>query len=367
MRFQVSRAQLLDAVTLVSTVVPPRSIKPILQNVRLLVDPVGVTLLATDLEVAVRYRLEVGQVTEGGDLLLPVNKLVGILRESVSDTVTVEASERSVNVRAGKSHFRILSEDPDEFPGIPSFTDEGSFSVDREAFRTLIRKTSFAAAREKSRYAFNGVRLEVEGDKLRMIGTDGKKMAVKTVTLDSPAVVERPPVIPIKGLSTMERVLSSEDPKVRLLVDDKQVIMRSGRAEVATRLVEGAFPRYENVIPKETPLRITIEKEALARAFRQAAVLTNEESKAVRMTIEDGQLVLSSRAADVGESKIEEPIQYEGEVISTAFNPDYVLEGLKVMDAEQVKFCCSGKDTPARIDGEENYIFIVMPVTLRSG
>lgn len=367
MKFTGSRQRLLDALTMVGSVVAPRSIKPILQNLRIVVDPGGATLLTTDLEVAIRCRVELPRVDEGGDLLLPVARLQGILRESDGEEVRVETEDRVVRISCGNGTFKMASDEPDDFPVVPSFEDQRALRMDRDPFRTLIRKTAFAAAKEKSRYAFNGVRFEVEGEEARMIATDGKRMAVKTVGIENPHALKIAQIIPTKGLQAFERALSENDPHVRIHFEDKQVMVRTGHTEVSSRLVEGNFPRYQSVIPKETALTATFPRQELAAAVRRAGILTNEESRAVRFSFEDGKLVLTSRAMDVGEARVELQSQFEGPPISVAFNPDFVVEGLKTIEADTITVRLSGKDTPARIDGEENYIYVVMPVTLRSG
>jgi DNA polymerase-3 subunit beta len=144
-------------------------------------------------------------------------------------------------------------------------------------------------------------------------------------------------------------------------------MIRTGRAEVSSRLVEGAFPRYQSVIPKETVLTASFPKDDLILALKQAANMTSEESRAVRLSFEEGKLVLTARAMDVGEARVEMACAYEGQPIPVAFNPDFLVEGLRVLDAETITIKISGKDTPARIDGEENFVYVVMPVTLRSG
>ena len=367
MKFRGKRQTLLEAFTIVGSVVAPRSIKPILQNLRLVVDPGGATLLATDLEVAIRYRVELEEVEESGDVLLPVQRLLGIFREADGEDVSFVSDDRALKIACGNGVFKVLCEDPEEFPQIPEFKEDKAFVLDREPFRLLIRKTTFATAREKTRYAFNGVRFEVEGDVARMVATDGKRMAVKTVGIDNPSDISAGHIIPTKGLQTFDRVLSDEDPKVRINLEERQVMVRAGNAEVSSRLVEGAFPRYDAVIPKETVLTAEFQREDLLSALRQAAILTNDESRSVRMSFTEDSLVLTSRAMDVGEARVELTTEVNGESPDVAFNPDFLVEGIKVMDAERLKISISGKDTPARIDGEDNFVYVVMPVTLRSG
>lgn len=367
MKFTGNRERLLEAFNVVASVVSPRAIKPILQNVRLVVGADGLLMMATDLEVAIRYRSPLEVVEEGGDIVAPVAKLHGILRETNAEKVTVSSDDRKIVVRCGNSRFTLQGEDPEEFPVIPAFEDQKSLPVPRDAFRAMVRKTHFAAAKERSRFAFNGVRLQIDGnDELRMIATDGKRMAVKMCPVDNPDKIVAGHIIPTKGLLTFERVVTDEDAVVRVAVDEKQVMIKTTRAEVSSRLVEGAFPRYEAVIPKETPLSASFKRDVLVSMLRQAKLFTNEESRSVRVAFEEGRMVLTARAMDVGEARVEIETVVEGTPVETAFNPDFLIEGLNATDAENVTLRLSGRDTPARIDGEENYVYVVMPVTVRS-
>ncbi|HYC77948.1 MAG TPA: DNA polymerase III subunit beta [Planctomycetota bacterium] len=366
MKFTGNRERLLEAFNVVGSVVSPRAIKPILQNLRMVVGPEGALLLATDLEVALRYRVPLDVVEEGGDVVIPVGRVQGILRESTADRIVFTSDDRNVQIVAGNGRFRIQGEDPEEFPVIPAFEDQKALAIPREAFRAMVRKTHFAAARERSRFAFNGVRLQVDGDEVRMIATDGKRMAVKMTPVDNPEKIAAGHIIPTKGLLTFEKVVTDDDPVVRVSVDDRQVMIKTQRAEVSSRLVEGAFPRYETVIPKETPLSASFPRETLLRAMRQAKLLTNEESRSVRLSFDDGKMVISARAMDVGDARVELETTVEGTPVETAFNPDFMIEGLSAMDGDKVVLRISGRDTPALLDGEKDYQYVVMPVTVRS-
>lgn len=366
MRFTANRQRLLDAVNVVGSVTGPKAVRPVLQNLRLVVDTTGATLLATDLEVAIRYRVELLAVEEVGDILLPVARLSSILRECSADGVTFSLDDRSARITCGNATFRINGENPDEFPVIPGFDEEKALTIERDTFSTLIRKTLFACAKEKTRFAFHGVRIEVSGDEVRMVATDGKRLAMKSASFDNTSEVKQAPIVLQKGLMTFERILGS-DPKVQICIEDKQVMVKSGCAEVSSRVADGVFPDWRNVLPKARLLKATFPRLELITALRQASVLTSEESRSVRMKFADGRMVLTSRAAEVGDSRIELPSTLEGEDLEVAFNPDYLVEGLKNMEVAEVTLVLSGPETPACVEGEENFVYIVMPVTLRAG
>lgn len=367
MKFEGNRQSLLEAFSLVGAVVPPRAIKPVLQNVRVVVDGSGATLEATDLEVALRCRVELEAVHEPGELLVPAARLVSILRESGGSDVRAHTEDGTLVLQCGRGNFRVLGEPVSEFPDIPAFESDSAFVIPRDQLRILIKKTIFATAREKMRFAFNGVRLELSPQEVRMIATDGKRLAVKSFPIENPDGIEAGVIVPVKGLSTLEKALSDEDAEVQVAIQDKQVVFKSSATEISSRLIEGAFPRYQSVLPPSFVAEAQFDKNELVTALRQASTLTNEESRSVRMVFEEDVLTLRSRAMDVGEAQVNLPISLEGHAIESSFNADFMVEGLKATDSDAISIRLSGKDTPAQLAGEEGYIYVVMPITLRSG
>ena len=366
MKLRAHRERLFDAFTAAASVVAPRSIKPVLQKVRFQVSEGQVVAIATDLEVAVRYHVPVAGVKEPGDVLLPAARILGILRESPADEVEIEGDDSTLEIRCGGGTFKVQVEAPNEFPEVKPFEEQNSFTLDRDAFRMLIAKTAFAAAKERTRFAFNGVRFDVQGGIARMVATDGKRLAVKSCPVEgSPDQEAR--IIPTKGLATFSRLLRDGDVNVGICLDKKQAMIRTEHVEVTTRLVEGTFPDYRSVLPAKTPYEAEFSAIELRNALKQASILTNEESRSVRFSFEEGRAILTSRAVDVGEARIEIETNFTGQPISVSYNPDYLLEGLKVLDAETVTLKLSGQDTPSLLEGEENFIYLVMPVTLRTG
>lgn len=366
MKFSVNRIRLLEAVSLACSVIPVRTVKPVLQNLRMILESETMTLLATDLEMAVRCTVHVAEASEEGDLLLPAAKLIAILREADSDDVSCESDDFAFRIQSGRNHFRIMAESPEDFPVVERPGDAVPLVMPSSDFCKLIRKTSFATAKEKTRYAFNGVRFETGGGEARMVATDGRRLALMTVPIENPDGFEAGHVIPAKGLAVIERVLGDLDSDCEIFLQDRAIAIRSGPVEISSRLLDGAFPRYESVLPKDVRLTARFEKLPLLAALRQANVLTAEESRSIRISFENDLAVMNTRAMDVGESRIEIEAVLEGEPIEANFNGDFLIEGIKQMDAHQVIFKLSGRDTPTIIEGEENFLYLVMPVTVRT-
>ncbi|HMS15553.1 MAG TPA: DNA polymerase III subunit beta [Planctomycetota bacterium] len=366
MKFTVNRTRFVDAVGLACGVIPVRTVKPVLMNVRLTLDEAGITIVGTDLEVAVRVRLEAERIVEQGDILLPANRLLSIIREAESETLTCTCEDMGFTIQSGKNTSKVMAEPKGDYPEIDTVGDTTPLIMPRDDLRRLIRKTVFATAKEKTRYAFNGVRFETAGNECRMIGTDGRRMAIMMVLVENPDGIEAGHIIPTKGLSIIDRVVADGGPEVKIHLLDRMVVVSTGSAEVSSRLVEGAFPRYESVIPRDTRSTATFEKAPLLSALRQANVLTNEESRAIRISFEADRAIMTSRTMDVGESRVEVEGHLEGEPMEANFNGDFLIEGIKQMDSHRVVFQLSGRDTPSIVEGEENFLYVVMPVTVRT-
>lgn len=369
MRFQVDREQLTAAMSIVASIVPSRTIKPILNNVHIVVDHEhGCVMTSTDLEIAVRYSVPVISSTVPGEALVNGQRLAAILRECNSASVEIDAQDDGkIKLKAGRSTFNLLAEQPAEFPVVAPFREAGSFLMNRDRLVTLIHKTIFAVAREKSRFGFNGARLQIEGGEARMIATDGKRLAMMLQNIVNPDGVTVGHIIPARALTVFEKLLGSEDDTVRISLDDKDIMIKTRRAELTSRLVEGSFPNYQAVIPRDCPIQVRFNRLELLAAFRQAALLTSQESRSVKLTIGEGKALLRAQAVDAGEAEIEiDAPDYQGEPMTFAFNPDFVNDGLKAMESEEVNIGFGKPTQPARLVGDENFVYVVMPVTLRT-
>ena len=369
MRFSVQRSAILEASQIVGTIIANRPMRPTLGCVHILVDdPSRVTLMSSDLEITIRFDVPIQAGAELGEVVVPAGRLTSILREATTEEIDFRTDETGkLQVKTGNSRFNLLGENPEEFPEIPAFDLDRAFSLDRQKLVTLIQKTQFAVAKEKSRFAFNGAKFFIEGDKARMVATDGKRLAMKVVDIENADAIEAGPIIPSRALQVFEKVLSEEDDHVRISLDERKIMIKTTRAEISSGLVEGNFPNYAAVIPKDSPIKIKFNREKLITAFRQAALLTSFETRSVRMTLKEGKATLSAQALDAGDATIGlDAPDFDDEPLSISFNPDFFVEGLKIIDAEEIELGLSRQNTPAKILGEEDLVYVVMPVTMRS-
>jgi DNA polymerase-3 subunit beta len=369
MKTLCNREGLLAGFGMVAGVVPARSPKPILQNVKLVADgDEGSTLLATDLEVGIRYRVLGIKVDRPGAVVLPTQRMMSILRTSTDAELAIEQREDTLVVRGLHAQFELPSESPDLFPEVPDFNATSYHVVAAGALKRLIRRTAFATDVESTRYALGGVLVELGPETITMVGTDGRRLARAIAAAEAEGGASKPqgsPVIPVKALKLIERNLDDEDPPVHLAIQGTTAaLVRTDRAVIYTRLVEGRFPRYQDVFPAEVEVKIPMEAGPLLSAVEQASIVTSEESRGVDFSFGNGLLKLSSQAADVGKSDVELPIAYDGKPVEITFDPRYLVEALKTLDpTASVTAELIDHKNAAVFKTEDDYTYVVMPLT----
>ncbi|WP_437203987.1 DNA polymerase III subunit beta [Planctomicrobium sp. SH664] len=367
MKLSCPRNVLQSAFSIVSGVVPQRSPKEVLRNVKLTLADGKATLLATDEEVGIRYDLSEVVTDSVGEVLLPTQRMTAILREAQDDTIQIEVNEEALWVRTSRSEFRLSVEDPAQFPNVARFEDESYYVLNGKTFKQGIQRTIFATDTESTRYALGGVLLELAQDHLTLAATDSRRLAVYRTHCAAQGNIQEEggqPVVPAKAMSLVERSIHDDDQEVHLAVHARHVLVRSGLSTIYARLVEGRFPRYQDVIPSEYETTIELVAGPFLSAVRQAMIVTNEESRGVDFQFEEGTLTLTSVGQDVGTSRIELPISYSGEKVLITFDPRYVQEFLRVLDsAGPVTLNLVDGNSAAVFKADENYTYVVMPLS----
>jgi DNA polymerase-3 subunit beta len=367
MKVLCDREQLSLALGMVSGVVPARSPKPVLQNVKFVVDlDEGSTIMGTDLEVGIRYQVAGVRIDQPGSVILPLQRLSSILRTSRDQEVAIETDDTHLTVRGLHAEFKLGLDDPESFPEPPNFGASEYFSVRASDLRRLIRRTSFATDPDNARYALSGVLTELTPETIRMVGTDGRRLAYQ----EAPAQAENsatapamPPVIPVKALRLLERNLDDDVPVHIAVQAGTAVLVRTDRATIYSRLVEGRFPRYQDVFPSRHEIRVPMEVAELLSAVEQAAIVTNKDSRGVDFRFGSGTLRLNSQTADVGSSTIDMPIRYDGKEVRIKFDAVYLLEALRTLDPGQAVYAelIDGKNA-AVFKTDDLYTYVVMPM-----
>ena len=375
MKVLINRAALVEALGLAGSVVLARTPKPVLTCVKLTAGAVGdkgakgLTLVATDMEIALQDTLMQVDVTEPGVALIPAAKLSEIVNSSPDDTLTLETTAETTTIKGSDSFFKVFGYNAEEFPPVAGFEGTADFSLSAGALRRLLDRTRFAAAREMTRYAINGVLFEKRGKNLMLVATDGHRLAQTRDDVTVDGGKDLTAVVPIKAINLIDRLLTDPEQTVSLQFKENKLFVQVSNeggvtVTMSTSLVEGTFPPYGDVIPKDSDKKVTMNRERFASAVRRAALLTNEESKGVRLSFGSNTLSISSRAPEMGEAKIDMPVEYSGEAIEIGFNPAYLQDALKVSDGEEVSFEMKTPNKPGLLRSGPGFLYVVMPVNL---
>jgi len=375
MKVICNRGALLDALTVTGNVVASRTPKPVLQCVKLSAADDRLTLAATDLEVAIRYSDSQVQVEQGGEVLLPADKLRDIVRESMDDTLSIEvgadkegASGGGVaSIKGQDSLFKIFTQRASDFPPVPDFAGEADFEISGGHLKQLIGQTLFAAAREQTRYAFNGVLMTAKAKKINLVSTDGRRLAMAKGDLASDKLPKDggKAIVPTKALVLVDKLIDDPEETVGVQVRENQVIFHTPSATLTSNLVEGQFPPYEDVIPKDADKKMTASTADFLSAIRRAALLTTEESKGVRMHFSKKGLVLTSRSPESGEATVNFPCKFEGADVEIGFNPTFLTDALRVVDSDEISLELTAANRPGLMRGGANFLYVIMPVNLQ--
>lgn len=367
MKLQCHRPTLSAAFQVVSGVIPARSPKEILKNVKLHVADGKAVLMSTDQEIGIRYELPGVEIESEGEVLLPSTRVMSILRELTEDGVVFHREGDAVTIRSGQSEFHLSVDDPVEFPPVPAFEETRYYAVPANVLREGIRRTVFATEVESSRYALGGVLVQFEEDSVSLVATDSRRLALFKAESRSEGSGEPEnamPVIPAKAMSLLEKTLGDDEGEVWIAVHQNDALVKCANYTISCRLVEGRFPNYRDVIPKETKTTVDLVVSPFHSAVRQAQIVTNEDSRGVDFGFSSGLLSLTSKATDVGDSKVELPISYEGDDLTITFDPRFVAEFLRVLDPEkQVHLDLTDGDRAAVFRTGDAYTYVIMPLS----
>ena len=368
MKITIQRETFLKAFQLAATVAPSRSPKTILQNVKIECTESACVLTATDMEVGIRVIVGDVEIETAGSAVIPVNRLSMILRESRDETLNINATPEKTIIKGKGSKFELQAHNPDEFPDVSDFEAQDYYELPANVLRELIKRTLFATDAESSRYALGGVKLEMDGEKLVAIGTDGRRLAVqhgKIETIGTPTDTGASTIVPSRSMQLIDRILPDSDDKVQISPQANELLVRSPDGIFFTRLVEGRYPKWRDVIPKrDDGHKIEISVGPMYQSLRQAAIVSSDESRGVDFTFGDGSLVLSNTTAEVGESRIEMPVPYEGDSMTITLDHRYVADFLKVLQPDKTfTFDIKDGEQAAYCSTEDEYGYVIMPLS----
>ena len=369
MNFTITRQNLHQGLAAVSASIPTKTTLPVLSNILLEARDGAVWMSGTDLDVAVRVQVP-ADVSESGTLTAPGKKLQEIARELPDQPVQVMGRGDQLELRCGRSVFKLNGLPSDEFPSLPGINFEEGWSITGKELQRLIHHTAFAVSNEESRPILNGVLWELRDGLMRMVATNGHRLARMAVPAGPATATSADFIIPPAALHQVQRLFKTED-ELEVARDGNHLGFRSSGIEVYTRLIEGSYPNYEQVIPKDNDLFAIVEKKSLESAVRRMAIVASDQTHRIRLVFEADKVLLNVLTPDLGEGQDELELHYEGTELEIGFNANYLLEVLRYMPTDEVKMTFKAPERATTIEpvlpeGEDpmDYLCLIMPLRL---
>jgi DNA polymerase-3 subunit beta len=368
MKFTITRDNLQEGLVAVAAAVPGKTTLPVLSNILVEAVKDGIRLSGTDLDIAVSTRIA-ASVDQEGAITLPAKKLVEIVRELPGAAIRIAASgEQRVSLECGKSKFKLLGLSREEFPAFPAIKFDQSWKIKSGVLQKLISHVAFAASTEESRPILNGVLWELRPDRMRMVATNGHRLARMDVPLAGAASTTAELIVPPKALEQIRRLFGPDD-EIEIARSDNHLGFRSESTQVYTRLIEGPYPNTEQVIPRENDKVVTADRGAITAALRRMSTVASDQTHRIRMALSPGSCKLSVQTPDLGEAQEEVAVTYEGDTLEIGFNATYMLEVLKFMPTDEVRLTFKAPERaatcePVGWDDPASYLTLVMPLRL---
>jgi DNA polymerase-3 subunit beta len=361
MKISCNRVKFLQVFQIAVSVAAARDVRPILQNVKIKATKKSVLLQATDTELGIRLSVDDCEVHKAGEAVLPAKRLKLILSESTAETLEIESADNKIVIKDGRAVIELDAYAADEFPDVEDFEEKSYHEISSKVFREMIRRTVFSTDVENARYALGGVLLEFLDDKIVAVATDGRRMAFQEGAATKTGETKfASAIFPSKTMQLLERILSEDEEPVKIAVSESRAIFKFQQTVFFTRLVEGKFPKWRNIIP-ETEGRTEIEvlAGALFADVRLADTVSSETNPGVVFVFGSGKMILNGSGSEIGKSSVETPISYTGEKVETKLDPKFVKEFLRVLDADKLISLYLAANEPVLVKTDDGYNYIV--------
>jgi len=369
MKFTITRDNLSNGLSALQGVVGHRTTLPILSNVLVRADDEGLELTATDLDVTITRRVPAA-VSKKGSVTLPARKLYSLVRELDPSDIVFDVDEQCrCNLRVGPSYYKIHGLSHEEFPPLPKFKEERKVIVDQGKVLGMLKRTSYAASTDEARYVLNGINFSLRDHKLTFVATDGRRLALAEEEVDLPDGVQAEFTVPTKAVNELGHILAPVG-QVEILSSENYagfVLHGEGQPPTSlfTKLVDGNYPNYRQVIPSETKIRVQLPREEFLHALRRSEIMTSDKQNSVRLTFSKNTLVISANSAEVGEGEERMGINYDGQELSIAFNPRFLIHPLEALEGEdEIFFDLVDELAPGVIRIKGPFLYVVMPMRL---
>jgi DNA polymerase-3 subunit beta len=367
MRFVISREALIKPLQLVAGVVERRQTLPVLSNILLVAEGDQLSMTGTDLEVELIGRVTLDEAAEAGSITVPARKLVDICK-SLPDSAIIELKleDTKVVIKAGRTRFSLTTLPATEFPNVEDCNQSYELSLSQEKLRHLIDQTGFSMAQQDVRYYLNGMMMEVSDGMLRTVATDGHRLATSVTVAQTANETAEQIIVPRKGILELARLLQGGDEQLKLVVGSNHIRAHVGDFIFTSKLVDGKFPDYQRVIPRNGDKFVLGDRQALRKVFSRIAILSNEKYRGVRLTLTSGFLQVMANNPEQEEAEETIAIDYEGDSLEIGFNVNYLLDALSILNSDVVRFTLSDSNSSALIEGndEQGNLYVVMPMRM---
>ncbi len=364
MEITVQKSEFFKAISLVGGVTALKNNTiPILGNILLeTTKDKTLNVVGTDLEIGISTQIPVN-VNKEGSITVPSKKLHEIIRELPEGEVEITvAKNNAVNIKAGKAYFKILGLPKEDYPKLPEYSSKSAIEIPQSIMKEGLSLTFFAISRDETRYVLNGVLVSIKDNKICFVATDGRRLAFIDKTLNEKhSPIEM--ILPSKSVQELLKILNW-DGTMKIIPLQNQVVFEVGETTIVSRLIEGHFPNYEQVIPKGEKTLSKANREEFLQAMRRTALLTSMEAPAVKLDFVKGKILISSRSPNLGEAKEELPAEVNGDEIAIGFNPNYLIDVLKNLDVDNISFSLTEPDKPGLLRGKDGYLYVIMPMQL---
>lgn len=373
MKFKINRDHFANGLAQVLNVVGSKATMPILSNVLIEAEKDYISLTTTNLDLGIRCKIK-AEVKETGSVTLPVKRLAGIVRELPNMDVSVDGSpNHQVKISSGGSNFKIMGIGKEEFPPLPEFGEEKSFTLEQAELTSMLKSVAYAQSNDETRYILNGVYFNFKDGKLTLVATDGRRLAHISKEMDVPDDSSGAIILPAKTVSELLRLLDKGE-KLKINFNERRAAFQiasdkddSGLIDsvyLYSKVVEGNYPNYQQVIPKETHQRIKLERELLLQCVHRAALVCSEKANSVKMKLSSNLLEITAQSPDFGEAHESMAIGYSGPELQVAFNPQFVIDPLRALNKDEVFFEVKDEVSPGVFKTLESFICVIMPVRL---
>jgi DNA polymerase III subunit beta len=368
MRLTCDRSALVDKLAVLARGVSTRSALPVLSGVLLKAADGRLDLYSTDMELSIKASL-VTNIERDGDVVVPARLFTDVVRNLPHDTVDIDAGEASVRISAGSASFSLNAWSASDFPQTSSFEMTDAFTIGREPFAVTLNKVGRAASRDETRPILTGVLITILGDTLKMVATDSYRLSVKETKLEHSLPAEVQAIVPVKALSEVARLAATMGPgELEVAVGENQALFRladpAGDVWVASRLIDGQFPNYKQLLPDSFDHEVMLPKDAFTGASRRVSLLAQKNAP-LRLLFSSGKLTMRALTQDVGQAEESLAVEFDGEEFEIGFNPAYLIEGIDAVDDADVRLRFTSPLRPGLVSGAaDDFVYLIMPIRL---